>query len=162
MNDKDTFQHEGHTFTLHLAPDECNGPPWKEEDGHGVVSEWTTRDKHPGERTLCSDRSSKRFYDWQATMKIAKQDGWGPSPVEAVEADFKRLRAWCNSEWYYMVIGVEFRDRTEWLGGVESDSDYYMKVAHDLADELLAPFLEELEFTQLARVLAAPLLGVSA
>ena len=51
--------------------------PWKEHDGHGIVSEWTTRDKSPGEVVLCSDRSSYRYYDMEATVALAKRDGWG-------------------------------------------------------------------------------------
>lgn len=30
--------------------------PWEEDEGHGPVSDWTTRDKKPGELVLASDR----------------------------------------------------------------------------------------------------------
>ncbi|WP_213303496.1 hypothetical protein [Paraburkholderia sacchari] len=67
----------GYPFRVRVEADEFMGAPWEEHDGHGVVSGWTTRDKHPGEIVLCMDRRSRRYYDVQASMKIARRDGWG-------------------------------------------------------------------------------------
>jgi len=101
--------------------DDTMSEPWKEHDGHGIVSEWVRRDKRAGELLLCSDRSSKLFYDYAGTIALAKKDGWGmcPEHVEtltiklgrtptakeitaaSVMADFELLRAWCNNEWFW-------------------------------------------------------------
>ncbi|RQH02741.1 hypothetical protein [Paraburkholderia dinghuensis] len=67
----------GYTFRVRVEADDSMGAPWEEHDGHGEVSGWTTRDKRPGEIVLSSDRWSKRYYDVQASMKIARRDGWG-------------------------------------------------------------------------------------
>jgi hypothetical protein len=121
------------------------GPPWKEHDGHGEVSEWTTRDKRPGERVLASDRSSHRYYDYAGAIKIAKRDGWGLSEdaiaalgkklgraptkgdiaAASVESDFNHLRGWANDEWhwegYVCEIDGEHHDSC-W--GYDDDDDY--------------------------------------
>lgn len=68
---------EGFRFRIELEQDEFMGPPWEEHDGHGIVSEWTQRDKRPGEWVLNKDRFSKRYYDFAGTMKKAKKEGWG-------------------------------------------------------------------------------------
>jgi hypothetical protein len=60
----------------------------------------------------------------------------------AVEADYERLRAWCDSEWYYVwmevtasVQGVEFASAS--LGGLESDAgeDHLNEIAEEVAEE---------------------------
>lgn len=155
----ETFTHKGREFTFDCERDDCMSAPWKEHDGHGIVSDWTTRDKLPGERVLASDRNSKRFYDIAATTKIAKRDGWGlgddakaaiaaklgraPTRKEiiaaAVEHDFGYLRAWCNDEWQFVVLCVNHPESgaTEYLGGAEdSDPAYIMESARELADEI--------------------------
>ena len=45
-----TFEHRGRTFTMAIEHDAGLGEPWKEHDGHGIVSEWTTRSPEEGER----------------------------------------------------------------------------------------------------------------
>lgn len=112
------------TFVVSIQHDDDATPPWERSEGHGPVTEWTSRDKSPGERVLASDGRSKRFYDWQEAVAMAKRDGWGLSAedkarlaarlgreptrkeiaVEAVELDFEFLRRWCNDQWYY--VGV--------------------------------------------------------
>lgn len=164
MYDSETFAHNGHEFKVTIEHDCDMGPPWKEYDGHGVVSEWTTRDKAAGEKVLCSDRTSRRYYDVSRTMQIARRDGWGVSPAKeaelaqllgraptrgeivaaAVDSDFEYLRAWCNDEWQFVTVGVTLLDdgetvgETEYLGGVEnSDSSYLLEVAHELASQII-------------------------
>ena len=159
LGDGDTFEHKGRTYRVEFPYDDSHGAPWEECDGHGVVSDWTTRDKAPGERVLVSDRSSKRYYDIAETMRIAKRDGWGlgndkladlaqalgrmPTKKEiiakAVENDFEYLRSWCNAEWHYCGAIVTHNDsgETESLWGIEDNAyDYLAEVAHDLADEI--------------------------
>ncbi|AOZ05924.1 TPA: hypothetical protein QDB15_000005 [Burkholderia vietnamiensis] len=69
-------------FRLNVETDDDKGAPWDEEDGHGPVSDWTTRDKRPGEWVLSSDHGSKRFYDVAEANRIAKRDGWGLSDAQ--------------------------------------------------------------------------------
>jgi len=114
--------HRDFTISITWHYDECADPPWENSDMHGPVSKWETRDKAPGEWVLCSDRHSKRFYDHQEAMKLARKDGWGlPAEdlekvqrqlgralthgeiaVAAVERDFIYLRDWCNDKWQYV------------------------------------------------------------
>lgn len=150
----DTFEVDGRKFRLDIEHDDHLGPPWEESDGHGVVSEWTTREKRPGERVLIADRQSKRYYDVEATMKIALKDWVGPEGItkdgtraqraaKAVEQDFQRIYGWCNDLWHWVWLKVTLLDgcnkgEFESLGGVESDCEEYIsESAHELARGLL-------------------------
>lgn len=82
----DTFTVRGYTFRVTYERDDDMREPWKENDGHGIISDWTRRDKNPGERVLCEDRGSRRYYDVQETMKLAKKDGWGCSHSRYVDS----------------------------------------------------------------------------
>lgn len=152
----ETFEKElgGMKFRVDFCYDEDMGEPWKEHDGHGIVSEWTTRSKAPGERVLCKDRDSRRYYDVQATMEKAEKEGWGiENPegktkgqilAEAVDRDFKYLKGWCNDEWHWTTVRVRLLDvdgnpTNEWetCGGIESSDEKYLKeVAGELAAEI--------------------------
>lgn len=155
-----TLTHKGLLFAASTARDEDMHEPWKEHDGHGLVSDWTTRGKRPGERVLVSEGYSFRYYDVEGSVPIAKRDGWGmpadwhaahpnATPGEivaaAVASDFERLRAWCNDEWYWEYLRVTLLDidgestkEREYLSGIESDSAraYFEETARDLADEI--------------------------
>lgn len=142
-----------YSFSVELRHDEDMGPPWKEHDGHGPVSDWRPKNsKRPGERVLAEERGSALFYDFAEAVRIARRDGWGASGDEgmragakaahAAEADFRRLRAWCRGDWMWIWIDVRlWRDGKELqratCGGVESDSDYWREVAADLLSECL-------------------------
>lgn len=80
---RDTIERNGRTYRVTIEHDGDMGAPWEEHDGHGVVSEWTRRDKAPGEVVIASDRGSHRFYDVAETTRIAKRDGWGLSDADA-------------------------------------------------------------------------------
>lgn len=74
---------DGHTYRFRVnVENDDKGAPWDEEAGHGPVSDWTTRDKRPGERVLSSDHGSKRFYDVAEANRIAKREGWGLSEAQ--------------------------------------------------------------------------------
>jgi hypothetical protein len=144
LYDGDTFDHKGREYIFRAEHDSDAGTPWEREDGHGPVSDWTNREKAPGERLLHSDRHAKRYYDFAEACKIARRDGWGLGEVElaklekqlgrkpkkgeiiaaSVEADFDYLRRWCTDQWEYICISVEHVEsgRKEYLGGVDSDS----------------------------------------
>ena len=129
-----TYQHNGHDILIEWFADPFMGPPWDEHDGHGPVSEWTTRDKRPGERPICSDRCSKRYYDFAEAVKIARRDGWDAPPyktgtkgeqaVRAVAADYEYLKRWCDDDWHWCgyKLCVEAMDYRDACWGIESDS----------------------------------------
>lgn len=84
---RDIIEHEGHHFRVVIDHDSDHGAPWQEEDGHGDVTEWTTRDKRPGELVLDAHRGRKRFYDFQGACKRALDEGWGalPAPLQTIQ-----------------------------------------------------------------------------
>lgn len=164
MEHNDTFDHAGHKFRIEFHADSDAAPPWKNEDGHGPVSDWKRHafgmgskpPKAPGEMILVWDYGSFRTYDFSEAVKIAKRDGWNAAPYrddetagerahKAALSDFKRLRDWCNGRWSYVGIEVflldDFGDdmsESESLWGVESDGyAYHEEVARELAEELL-------------------------
>lgn len=161
------FDHAGKTFLAEIyTDDEYADAPWDNSDGHGIVSEWETRSKLPGELVLCEDRRSRRFYDVQETMKKARAENWGLSEpalaklceslgrqatrgeivAASVRADFEFLRGWCNGEWRYVGVCVRaLDDDGETIGepfdnaiwGIESwDAAYIREVAIELAREI--------------------------
>lgn len=142
----------GYEVQVAVERDDCLGAPWDECDGHGIVSEWTRRDKQPGEWVLCEDRGSRRFYDARESMTVARRDGWDAQPfgvgtageraARAVRRDFEYLRAWCTDDWAYMIVTVTLSRKGEEvardsLGAVESYRDYWRDVAADMANELV-------------------------
>jgi hypothetical protein len=151
------IEQNGAIYRVQHHFDSSHGAPWEECEGYGIVSGWTNRDKTPGELVLSSARSVKRFYDFAATMKIAKRYGWGISGDKtglskgeilqrAVMLDYENLRAWCNDEWQYIGIivfpltadGDELKSQRQSLWGIESnsDSDYLNSVVSDLIYEI--------------------------
>lgn len=153
----DNFTHEGRTFSVDVTQDDCGETPWSWCDGNGPVSGWTTRDKHPGERVLCSDHGSKRYYDFAAAMKEARRDAWDAEPygkgtkgeqaLRAVNANFKYLKDWCEDRWFYASLHVVLLDDEgedteygEHLGMVECDNSfdgYWMDAAREIASNIL-------------------------
>lgn len=145
------------TATATLYHDSGHGTPWEEGGDHGAVSEWTTRDKRPGERVLCRDGHHRRYYDFAGAVRTARADGWDAPPygegtpgqraARAAEADFKRLKAWVNDEWIYLGVAVTVEvdgvalvgkyDHSLW--GIESDSgpEYFTEVADELLDDAM-------------------------
>jgi len=141
--DGDTFEHEGHTFRFECKHDEDMREPWKEHDGHGIISDWTRREKRAGERVLIRDGygGSCRYYDFAATIQQATKDGWGigedaekaletrlarkPTKkeitAESVEQDYNRMRAWCLDEWHW--CGVVITMLQDINGGKVRDID---------------------------------------
>lgn len=158
------------TLRLHITTERDNDTeaPWEHCDGHGPVSEWTTRDKRPGERVLSSDGRSRRYYDFAKAVRIAKRDGWDAPPyrtgtkgeraVRAVERNFEYLRAWCADEWEWLgvvvsLVSVDADDNetelvSDSLWGIEScagpDGSHYWKTrAAEIANRLLAAHAKE-------------------
>ena len=157
-----TCEVDGFKVRARIEHDSDSGPPWKEDDGHGPVTEWTSREKRPGERVLIvADRGgSRRFYDFAEAVRLARKDGWGAptctpemtagqKAAAAAEHDFDVLRAWCADGWWYVGIvlsvsrnGVELSDHAASLWSVEcnypgSDNSYLTEVANELLSEAL-------------------------
>lgn len=78
LYDGDIFEHNGNRFKVTFPPDWDRWAPWDEEDGHGPVSDWTTRAKRPGELILARDGCRYQYYDFAEACRIARRDGWGP------------------------------------------------------------------------------------
>jgi len=147
----ETREAHGRTWKVEWFYDEDTGAPWKEHDGHGPVSDWERREKTPGEMILNSDRGSKRFYDFQAAVKQAREEGWNVAPyiwpskgaqaAAAALADFKRLYGWCNDKWHWCGVRVTLEDTDidASLWGIESDAeDYFEEVIADLMADCMA------------------------
>lgn len=158
------FEHAGHRFMIvERTRDDDAGPPWEACDGHGPVSDWTSREKRPGEVVLSVDRHSRRYYDIREAQRIALRDQWGiPNPGtktrrqtarEAAQRDFCYLHAWCNNEWEYQILSIvplnadgDPRAKyTQSLAGIESNSAdaYFWEVAFDLAEQAIYEMAED-------------------
>ena len=154
-----TIEYRRSTFLVEIMDDSDHGTPWENEDGHGTVTDWTTRDKAPGELILNEDRGRKRFYDFAEACRTARADGWNAKPYDvpgetprqraakAARADFERLRDWCLDRWQYVGVVVTRLDRhgnpmrheRDSLWGIESDAgDYLETVAAELAANINA------------------------
>lgn len=151
----DIIEHDGVSFAYWLIQDDDMTPPWDRGDGHGPVSDWTKRDKRPGELVLSVDGGHWRLYDYQEAMRIAKRGGWDAKPFgegtkgqrahRAVMADFDFLRRWCDDQWYYVGVVVaminedgEIMQEGGSVWGIESDADDHLEmIAHELAGEML-------------------------
>lgn len=155
----ETVDRHGERYLVEWFFDYDGGPPWEESEGHGIVSEWTRRDKRPGELVLATDRGMHRFYDYAASVRKARAEGWNIEPYQwpskgaqaaaAALGDFQYLRGWCNDEWHYCGIRVTLLDDDgekspafESLWGIESHADeYHAEVVASLADECRAAVL---------------------
>lgn len=141
---------DGYDVAARIERDNDTGAPWEAHDGHGPVTEWTSRAKRAGERVLAQDRGSFRYYDFAEAVRIAKRDGWGPgTPAEAVEADYRALRAWSADEWFWCGIvlsvsrnGVVLDKHAASLWGIDcnhpnGNNAYLLEVANELLPEAL-------------------------
>lgn len=157
-----THEQDGHTYRVEWFYDEDHGAPWDEHDGHGTVSDWTTRDKRPGELVLSQDRSLKRFYDFQGAVAQAKKDGWNTEPytwpskgaqaVAAVLADFNHLKDWCDDRWHWCGIRVTLLDEEgeptqhdAALWGIEDGTNGAKEYHKDVIQELVNECRHELD-----------------
>ena len=142
---------KGKEYRLEITRDDWISAPWKEFDGHGIVSDWTSRDKAPGELILCEDHGTKRFYDFAETCKLARKD-WGfktrKDAAQAALRDFEYLRGWLNDDWCYAIVtlteirtdhdGIECEGFSDSIGGVE----YWQYKKNDYIDDEIVPQLE--------------------
>lgn len=87
MYDGEIFEHDGMHFKFETQWDDSGDTPWEREEGHGPVSDWTSRAKRAGELELCRDGQFRRYYDFAEACKLARRDGWGflPGKLETVQ-----------------------------------------------------------------------------
>lgn len=151
----------GLEFRVEYHSDPDLQEPWKEHDGHGPVTDWTARDKRPGELVLNTACGSKCFYDFAEACRIARRDGWDAPPYKqgtareraarAAMADYLHLKAWCDNQWHWCGVvvkllddeGEEVSDASLW-GMETSDREGLEQAAADLADELAASAADSL------------------
>jgi hypothetical protein len=160
LYDGSIIEVDGIEFKISIVHDDLTGPPWEECDGHGPVSDWTCRDKRPGEMLLAEDHGWKRFYDFQSAVKIARRDGWNVAPfpvwktrgeqaAAAAYADYEYLARWCRNDWEYVTLTVTALDEdgdildfvSAGLGGVEydpRDTSHVAEMAEMLAHQVIA------------------------
>jgi hypothetical protein len=153
--DRSLHEQHGRRYRVAFHYDQDHPAPWKDDDGRGIVSEWTTRKKEPGERILHDDHGSYRYFDFAGTVEKAKRESWGVKggrldgetagqyAVRAVEAEYEYLRAWCRDDWHYAGVVVTLLDDenepteyTESLWGVETWGDYHTTVINELVENI--------------------------
>ncbi len=159
----DIIEHNGLRYKVTIERDDFIGAPWDECDGHGPVSEWTSRAKQAGELVLAQDRGSYRYYDFAEACRIALRDGWDAKPyntgqetkrqqaAKAARSDYEYLRRWCADDWQYVVVTVasecsccgDFTGETASLGGVEDSDPSYI-------DDIVSELIKEVEPSQAA------------
>jgi hypothetical protein len=121
--DVDSVTYQGRTIKVKWGHDEFGGNPWDDCD-YGNVTDWLCRDKEPGEVIICTDRGSKRFFDFaSAVAKLKKEGCSGAEANSTAKFLVKRFQDWCNDQWFYVnasvtIDGLEYTDS---LGGIESD-----------------------------------------
>jgi hypothetical protein len=147
-SDEAVIRYDDLVFTVRFTQDDDDSPPWERGDGYGIVSDWTTRPKRPGERVISTaDRGDrKRYYDWAGSIERAKIDHWDAPPYEtgtkgqravrAVEADFKFLKGWCDDAWRFVVIHVKCEGEEDVSGGFETYKDYHVESAWEMIEAM--------------------------
>jgi len=174
----------GTRFKIELSYDDYGREPWKEDDGHGEVSEWTNRDKRSGELVLWTeDRGGgKLFYNFAGAVRTAKKEWVSATDTEtlgqrahrAAMQDYNYLRDFCRQDWWYCILrvvllnddGTENEDYTECVGGFEDGhgkyNQYVMQEAQSMADSLERQLEADIarRLSQPCSALAMPLCAV--
>lgn len=139
---RSVMREHGAAYRISYYYDVVTEAPWELMDTLGAVTDWTTRAKAPGELILNSDRGSRLFYDFQEAVKYARQWTTGEEAAEIARREYEHLKAWCDDQWYYIVIKVTKLDLDDqptafvasaW--GIESDGDHDF-IIRDLIDEV--------------------------
>ena len=142
----DTIEVNDTQFNVYVFPDDI-GTPWDNSD-YMPVSEWTTRAKRPSEMVIATDRSYKRYYDFQEACRILRADSMSrKDAADAAMFGYNRLRQWCDDQWCYVCVqvvlcddaGDEIEGESEIVSGIESDDkNYILQTARELAREIIA------------------------
>ncbi len=147
----------GWKIKVEFQHDSDSGPPWRDCDGMGVVTDWIRSVDEPereGYWELSSDRHHARYYDWKATLPEAMRDGWDSAPygtrkgkekaMAAMKSTYEYIRRWCNDSWWYVGMIVTLLDENdeelseEACWGFESESmDYLCEQARSWAAQMI-------------------------
>lgn len=159
LKDGDIFRRKGSWFQVKHEQDDRQEPPQKNEDGHGVVTDWLAwmpedEAREQGLWLLVYNRGAKGclYYDFRKTLAIAIRDGWScgkggkslSARRRAVRKDFEHLYGYYNDQWSYVGVIVQsltgrHRGKEAALWGIESKCVAYLtEVAKDLADEIMS------------------------
>lgn len=154
FDDYETFTHKGREFAIATDYDNFGDTPWDFCEPIFKPTEWTRRDKKPGELVLADDRGYRRYYDFSGAVKALRKAGVsGTDAAKAARAEFECFRGWCADQWHYMTVfvapvdedGIPIEERYEAVGGIESiDPQPYERgkywwtdTAQELADRIL-------------------------
>jgi hypothetical protein len=119
----DSVTYQKRTIKIEWSYDEFGGKPWDDCD-YGNVTDWLRRDKEPSEVIICTDRGSKRFYDFAGAVAKLKKEGCSGAEADLItRSEVKRFQDWCNDQWFYInasvtIDGLEYTDSLHWI---ESD-----------------------------------------
>lgn len=155
-----TYQNiNGYEFKIVNQQDD-DMPPWEFCDNEAdLLSDWTRRDKKPGELVLNTDGTFKRFFDYQTACKYALKNQWGsrdslPTDTKKQIASkaalnlFNYWRSWCDDEWAYRYIEITLidpdtnqeTDLIESCGGIEDLNNYDQDWINENAAVLIENF----------------------
>jgi hypothetical protein len=127
---------DGKQYRVRIVADDSHDPPWLSSDCHGVV---VTRNEWNIQADDYKLLTYNTVYDFAASRKKALEV-WGldPSDVEdAVQDDYKYLKAYADGEWSYVGVIVSPVVEKESLFGIESnEKDYIESVIGDLIKDL--------------------------
>lgn len=158
FDDYETFMHKGREFAVTSVYDDFGDTPWDFCEPIFKPTEWTRRDKNPGELVIADDRGYRRYYNFSGAVKALRKSGvTGENAAKVARAEFEYFRGWCNGKWHYHVVfvapmitdehGDEVPDENHYesVGGVE-DIDpqpyergkyWWTDTAQELADRIL-------------------------
>lgn len=124
----EVIERDGYRFRVDLEYDPEHGKPWEDGDGNGIVIEpGRYYSKKPGHMLLYhGDRQDKWYFDWQGTVKKAREERWGMGTeglvalaaklghtptkgevaVVGAQAEYDRFRAWLREDWWHCGVIV--------------------------------------------------------
>lgn len=157
--DTAAMDHKGIAFQVSTHHDDDHGPPWEDDDGRGIVTDWLYYPDDPNLRKLGREQrdGTARYFDIAATRAKAAADGWGLNDEEraqlppdatadqildaVVEGEFRFLDGWCSDDWEYIgvVVTEPITGASAALWGIESCAGAYLQeVAREQADAVIA------------------------
>lgn len=133
--DTEKLEFSGVPILVEYFHDQDRGAPWVEDDGHGLIREYSSYYGHPakkpGEVVIHSSRGYCWLYDVPGTIAIARRDRWGLSDekrealtiklgrmptarevtAESVRMDMEFCAGWLRDDWSYVGIVCTVLDR---------------------------------------------------
>ena len=126
--DEITCEKGGFEVTASVQRDNDMGPPWKEHDGHGVVSDWRPKNsKRPVKGSCAKIRGPVDSTTGPLLSRSQKRDGWDAEPygvgtkgeraVRAVQRDFESMKSGVKTNgigaaWCFRSVKAMLKSRT--------------------------------------------------